>query len=131
MCDQPHAVDCDRFEIKTFKSRRSSSKLCGARTRSGSPCRTPGMPNGRCRLHGGKSCGAPVGEGNGNWRHGRWTKTAQAERRRLRALLCELHADVNGERHLDGDRAALLVNPAPSDAASKTSTTVGEAAGGA
>jgi hypothetical protein len=31
------------------------SPRCGARTRSGKPCRSPAMPNGRCRLHGGAS----------------------------------------------------------------------------
>ncbi len=30
-------------------------KRCGAKTRSGTPCRTFPMANGRCRLHGGKS----------------------------------------------------------------------------
>src|SRR5215207_3395792 len=29
------------------------------------------MPNGRCRLHGGASPGAPNGKANGNYRHGR------------------------------------------------------------
>lgn len=28
---------------------------CGAKTRSGKPCVNPGMENGRCRMHGGKS----------------------------------------------------------------------------
>ncbi|MGA8291772.1 MAG: HGGxSTG domain-containing protein [Rhodoplanes sp.] len=28
------------------------SGRCGARTRSGSQCRSPAMPNGRCRMHG-------------------------------------------------------------------------------
>ncbi len=28
---------------------------CGARTRSGEPCQTPAMENGRCRMHGGKA----------------------------------------------------------------------------
>lgn len=39
-----------------------SCPRCGARTRSGSPCRSPAMPNGRCRMHGGKSTG-PSPEG--------------------------------------------------------------------
>lgn len=30
---------------------------CGARTRAGHPCKNPAMPNGRCRMHGGKSTG--------------------------------------------------------------------------
>ena len=29
------------------------SPRCGARTRNGTPCRSPAMPNGRCRMHGG------------------------------------------------------------------------------
>src|SRR5690625_2103446 len=32
---------------------------CGAKTRSGKPCRNRAMANGRCRMHGGKSTGAP------------------------------------------------------------------------
>jgi hypothetical protein len=34
------------------------SRRCGARTRSGSGCRSAAMPNGRCRMHGGMSPGA-------------------------------------------------------------------------
>lgn len=34
-------------------------KKCGAKTRSGAPCRSFAMENGRCRMHGGKSTGAP------------------------------------------------------------------------
>ena len=36
---------------------------CGARTRAGCPCAGPAMPNGRCRLHGGKSTGPRTPEG--------------------------------------------------------------------
>lgn len=32
---------------------------CGAKTRSGQPCQAQAMPNGRCRMHGGKDSGAP------------------------------------------------------------------------
>ncbi|MGA7383892.1 MAG: HGGxSTG domain-containing protein [Methylocella sp.] len=31
------------------------SPRCGARTRSGTPCQSPAMANGWCRIHGGKS----------------------------------------------------------------------------
>lgn len=50
-------------------------KACGARTRSGGHCRTAAMPNGRCRMHGGKSLRhwrSP------RWRHGRFSKYSQA-----------------------------------------------------
>ncbi len=45
-------------------------------------------------MHGGKSPGAPLGQGNGNWKHGRFTKEWIEERRRLRALLRELRGLV-------------------------------------
>jgi hypothetical protein len=59
----------------------SKAPRCGAKTRGGSVCRQPAMKNGRCRLHGGKSPGAPRGERNGNYRHGLRTIEAIAERR--------------------------------------------------
>src|SRR5690625_3346389 len=34
-------------------------KRCGAKTRSGKSCKNWAMPNGRCRMHGGKSTRAP------------------------------------------------------------------------
>lgn len=40
------------------------ANLCGAKTRSGSPCQSKTMANGRCRMHGGKSTGAPKGNKN-------------------------------------------------------------------
>src|SRR5215217_4653827 len=63
------------------------SRRCGAKTRSERPCRSPAMPNGRCRMHGGASPGAPKGEHNGNYRHGRFTNEAIARRRELGALI--------------------------------------------
>src|SRR5215218_2595591 len=59
------------------------SRRCGAKTRNERPCRSPAMPNGRCRMHGGASPGAPKGEHNGNYRHGRFTNEAIACRREL------------------------------------------------
>lgn len=37
---------------------------CGAKTKSGDPCRAWAMPNGRCRMHGGTNEGAPAGNKN-------------------------------------------------------------------
>jgi hypothetical protein len=53
------------------------------------------MPNGRCRIHGGKSPGAPRGDRNGRWRGGFYTAEAQAERRRLRALIRQMRATMD------------------------------------
>ncbi|MDP7098055.1 MAG: HGGxSTG domain-containing protein [Rhodospirillales bacterium] len=65
------------------------SPRCGAKTRRETPCQSAAMPNGRCRMHGGKSPGAPCGPANGNYRHGRYTKEAIAERRSVRRLIRE------------------------------------------
>ena len=59
---------------------------CRARTRRGSLCQSPAMPNGRCRMHGGKSPGAPVGNRNA-LRHGRYTAAAIARRRSIAELI--------------------------------------------
>ncbi|MGF1629176.1 MAG: HGGxSTG domain-containing protein [Kiloniellaceae bacterium] len=65
------------------------SPRCGAkaRTRSGEPCRSPAMANGRCRMHGGKSTGAPKGREHYAYQHGLYTKEAVEERRLVRELL--------------------------------------------
>jgi hypothetical protein len=44
------------------------------------------MPNGRCRMHGGTSPGAPKGNRNA-YKHGRCTADAVARRREIAALL--------------------------------------------
>jgi glucans biosynthesis protein len=63
---------------------------CGARNRAGEPCRCPAIRGRRrCRLHGGLSPGAPRGGGNGNFRHGDFTREAIQHRKWLRALLAE------------------------------------------
>jgi glucans biosynthesis protein len=59
------------------------SPRCGARTRRGSQCRSPAMPNGRCRMHGGKSAGAPKGNKNA-WK--RYSEQSIELRRHIQAL---------------------------------------------
>jgi hypothetical protein len=49
----------------------NAAPRCGARSkRTGKPCRGAAMPNGRCKLHGGKSTGprTPGGGQRGAWR---------------------------------------------------------------
>ncbi|WP_420878635.1 HGGxSTG domain-containing protein [Tardiphaga robiniae] len=60
---------------------------CGAKNRAGSPCkRSPTVGKSRCRLHGGAlGSGAPLGEANGNYRHGRYGRAAKELRRKLLA----------------------------------------------
>ena len=47
------------------------------------------MMNGRCRMHGGASPGAPKGN-NHAFKHGRFTAEAIAERREFTALVREM-----------------------------------------
>jgi hypothetical protein len=61
---------------------------CGAKTRSGEPCKQSAMQNGRCRMHGGASTGPKTPEGKtrsrmGPYKHGFYTKEAKAERRAM------------------------------------------------
>lgn len=56
------------------------SHRCGARTRAGTPCLSPAMKNGRCRMHGGTNPGAPRGNRNA-FKHGHYTAEATEERR--------------------------------------------------
>jgi len=54
---------------------------CGAYARTtGNPCKNASMPNGRCRMHGGRSTGRPV-------THGQRTKKAMTDRKEIRKIL--------------------------------------------
>jgi hypothetical protein len=68
-----------------------ASPRCGARTRSGQACKSPAMPNGRCRLHGGKSTGPRTAEGlermrRANTRHGNYSEETRQLMRYIHAL---------------------------------------------
>jgi len=64
-----------------------ASPRCGARTRSGPPCRAPAVRGKcRCRMHGGaRGSGAPRGNRNA-FRHVLYTRAAIADRRALAGL---------------------------------------------
>jgi hypothetical protein len=70
------------------------SPRCGAQMRSGKPCRSPAMANGRCRMHGGKSPGAPRGNRNA-FKHGRYSAEAIATRREIATLVRAMKALAN------------------------------------
>ena len=81
MSDEPH--------VPTWKAgleRARAARRCGARRRAdGCACTQPAMPNGRCRLHGGKSTGPRTPEGlensrRANRKHGHYSAEAKAER---------------------------------------------------
>lgn len=73
------------------------TKQCGAKTRSGAPCKSPAMPNGRCRMHGGAT---PSGPAHGAFKHGRYSKdlptrlAARYEQAASDPELLALHQDI-------------------------------------
>lgn len=83
------------------------AKRCGAKTRKGTPCTGPAMPNGRCRMHGGPSTGPRTPEGlqrsrKAGWKHGRRSAEAIAERRRAREAARETRALIRALRDVIG-----------------------------
>jgi uncharacterized protein YjcR len=65
-----------------------ASPRCGAKTRSGDPCRSPAVHGKkRCRMHGGApGSGAPKQNQNA-LKHGVYTRQAIEERKQVQALL--------------------------------------------
>ncbi|HZG10159.1 MAG TPA: HGGxSTG domain-containing protein [Allosphingosinicella sp.] len=60
---------------------------CLARNRAGDPCQAPAMRGkARCRLHGGKSPGAPK-ENRNAWKHGARSAGTQQAARYLREMV--------------------------------------------
>lgn len=79
----------------------TASPRCGAKTRSGKPCRSPAVQGkARCRMHGGaKGSGAPKGNRNA-LKHGLYTREAIAERRAFKQMwreMDDLLRDFDGE----------------------------------
>src|SRR5262249_8924067 len=84
----------ERDSIERMRARMAAflqangAPRCGARSkRTGKPCQGAAMPNGRCKLHGGKSTGPRTPEGlersrRANWKHGYYSREAKADRSR-------------------------------------------------
>lgn len=61
---------------------------CDAKTRAGGACQCPAIRGrNRCRLHGGRSTGAPKAQDNGNYKTGEFTADAIQERQWLRSIV--------------------------------------------
>ncbi|MEA4858328.1 MAG: HGGxSTG domain-containing protein [Solidesulfovibrio sp.] len=87
--NQPHVSTQSDSKPRPCRFNLAVVKKCSARSkRTGNPCRQPAMANGKCRFHGGKSTGAPVGNKNA-WKHGDYSAQAQERRREMRQLLRE------------------------------------------
>jgi len=74
------------------------SLRCGAKTRSGHPCKAPAMKNGRCRMHGGKSTGPKPGTRNA-LKHGYYTREAIEKRKQVAQLLRVSKSLLKGPTH--------------------------------
>src|SRR5215510_13545616 len=77
---------------KRYSRQTPLRDVAPALKRTGKPCQGAAMPNGRCKLHGGKSTGPRTMEGpersrRANWKHGHFSREAKAERSRLRAAM--------------------------------------------
>ena len=69
----------------------SNATRCGAKTRAAHSCRSPAMRNGRCRMHGGKSTGAPCGAANGRYKHGKYTYSTRQQKMEFFEVLQHLN----------------------------------------
>ncbi len=49
--------------VLSQNSSKAAFDTCGAKTRSGTPCRNLPMKNGKCRMHGGASTGPKTAAG--------------------------------------------------------------------
>ena len=85
-------------ELNTVKWQKAlevanNAQRCGAKTRASHPCKSPAMPNGRCRMHGGKSTGAPCGTAHGQYKHGKCTNQAKQQKKETFQMLKALNLE--------------------------------------
>ncbi len=80
MSAEPHAQRRGWLRNGNPPGDYASAPRCGAKTRQGTACRCPAMPNGRCRLHGGHSTGPRTVEGLERIREARTTHGLRTER---------------------------------------------------
>ena len=91
--ERPHAPWSHRLKNGAPAGDPTSAPRCNARTRAGAPCRQPAMPNGRCRMHGGRSTGPTTQAGHASIAAARTTHGYYgADGRAFRAGVRKLHA---------------------------------------
>lgn len=69
----------------------ADSRVCGAKTRKGTPCQRRPLKNGRCKLHGGAQP-AP-GPTHPNWKHGRYSRYSGSAPERIQERLQQVIDD--------------------------------------
>ena len=87
-------------DITRRVSNMAKAARCGAKTRAGRPCRQAAVSGRtRCRMHGGaKGSGGPLGNRNGNFRHGAFTREARAIRKDVRAKVRQIKALIQAAK---------------------------------
>lgn len=91
---------------------KPGTKRCGAKLRKkpGKRCRSDKlMPNGRCRLHGGKTPSGPMGP---NWKHGRRSKNHRWQADLPKTSLAKRFNVALADPQLTSLRAAAALNDA-------------------
>jgi glucans biosynthesis protein len=78
--------ELSNMTINPMQSAHSAKRCLAYARTTGKACMSPAMPNGKCRMHGGKSTGAPTGKANGNYKHGKQTQENLEFHRELRSL---------------------------------------------
>ena len=95
MPDEPHAERRGWLKNGNPPGDYLKAPRCGAKTRRGTGCRGPAMPNGRCRMHGGLSTGPKTAEGlerirQSKTKHGLYSQRFKAQRARGRQAILRL-----------------------------------------
>ena len=91
-----------RVEIQLTRLR--AADRCGAKTRAGGTCQCPAIRGrARCRIHGGRSTGAPKGSRNGNYVDGTGGIGSSAGKGQIIELLStnsfwKLNQQIDGHR---------------------------------
>lgn len=76
-----------------------NSARCNAKTRQGTLCQSPAIRNKkRCRMHGGKGSGAPLGSQNA-FKHGNFTSETIERRKIIRNLIKESKRSLSEFAH--------------------------------
>lgn len=94
--DQPQAKRRGKLKNGNPSGDFSKAPRCLARTRRKTSCKSPAMPNGRCRMHGGASTGPKTPDGlkrskRANWKHGHYSKEEIMKSKQTKRLIHEAY----------------------------------------
>jgi hypothetical protein len=93
-------------ELVSALEQKHARKVCGAKKRNGQPCPTTPMPNGKCRMHGGKS---PSGAAHPAYVHGRYVGQRALHGKSLPASLAQVFHEALADEDLVALREQLAL----------------------